>query len=456
MIYDVIVIGGGASGMMSAGTASLLGLKTLLIEKNERLGKKLLITGKGRCNITNSGDTNSFISSYGKNGRFLYRALSEFSNEHLINFFHHLGVKTKLERGGRIFPLSDKSQDIVSALKKYLHENQCEISLNSSVGTITKDGDIFKIKVYPVRDLPSRRAGNGRFTNKDGSFTLSANYMTPNCRQEPAAFSNGASNNIFESKKVIIATGGCSYPLTGSTGDGYSFAKEFGHSITEITPALVPLETKESFVKKLQGLSLKNVLVKAFSEKKEISSEFGEMLFTHFGISGPVILTLSGTIVEELKKGRKVHISINFKPALSREILTKRLLREFESSSNKHLYNVLKSLLPEKLAELFIDLCEIPEKKPVHQITREERERIQNLLTDFRLEITKARGFDEAIITRGGISLNEINPYTMESKKVKGLFFCGEIIDIDGITGGYNLQEAFSTGYLAAKGASKS
>ncbi len=412
MIYDVIVIGGGASGMMSAGTASSLGSKTLLIEKNERLGKKLLITGKGRCNITNSGDTNSFIASFGKNGRFLYRALSEFSNENLINFFHHLGVKTKLERGGRIFPLSDKSQDIVNALKKYLDENKCEILFKSSVGNIIKEGDFFKTKLK--------------------------------------------SNNIFQSKKVIIATGGCSYPLTGSTGEGYSFAKEFGHSITETTPALVPLETKESFVKKLQGLSLKNVSVKALSDEKEISSEFGEMLFTHFGVSGPVILTLSGDIVQELKKDRKVHISINFKPALSREILTKRILREFESSSNKHLYNVLKSLLPEKLAELFIDLCEIPENKPVHQIKREERERVQDLLTDFRLEVTKPRGFDEAIITRGGISLNEINPYTMESKKVKGLFFCGEIIDIDGITGGYNLQEAFSTGYLAAKGASKS
>ena len=413
MIYDIIVIGGGASGMMAAGTAAKEGAKTLLLEQNNRLGKKLLITGKGRANITNSGDTESFIRSFGKNGRFLYRTLAEFSNNDLTAFFEGLGVKTKIERGGRIFPESDRSQDIVEALKQFLAKNKCEILLNSRVKTITNN-------------------------KEDTSFAVT--------------LENG---QVLNSKKLIIATGGLSYPLTGSTGDGYELAKEFGHSVTDLSPALVPLVTKEPFVKELQGLALKNVSVKAISNGKVITEEFGEMLFTHFGVSGPVILTLSGTVVEELKKHKTVYISINFKPALSNEILTNRLLREFDSAGKAFISNILKNLLPKALVPVFLSLSGIPPDKQAHQINRQEREKLYELLTDFRLEITSPRGFDEAIITNGGISLKEINPYTMESNKVQGLYFCGEIIDIHGFTGGYNLQEAFSTGFLAGKSASQ-
>ena len=411
MIYDIIVIGGGASGMMAAGTAAKAGLKTLLVERNDRLGKKLLITGKGRANITNAGDTESFIKSFGKNGQFLYRSLSEFSNQDLIAFFEELGVKTKTERGGRVFPESDRSQDIVKALKTFLAKNKCEILLNSRVNALKKQGSLFA-----------------------------------------AVLNNG---NILESKRVIVATGGLSYPLTGSTGDGYELAKEFGHSVTNLSPALVPLVTKEPFVKDLQGLALKNVSVRAVSNGKQVGEEFGEMLFTHFGVSGPVILSLSGTVVEELNKNKSIHISINFKPALSKEILTNRLLRELDSSGKAFIANILKNLLPKALIPVFLSLSEIAPDKQAHQITRQEREKLFELLTDFRLEITSPRGFDEAIITNGGIMLNELNPYTMESKKIQGLYFCGEIIDIHGFTGGYNLQEAFSTGFLAGKSAAK-
>ncbi len=409
MSYDLIVIGGGPSGMMAAGHASELGLKTLLLERNNRLGKKLLITGKGRCNLTNAGNLESFIQSYGKNGRFLYRALGELSNEDLVAFFNRLGVKTKIERGGRIFPESDRSEEIVDALTKYLNQNKCEIRLSSRVQKVTKEDSYFKIELE-----------------------------------------NGSR---FESGKLIIAAGGLSYPQTGSTGDGYEFAKGFGHKITDLSPALVPLETKESFVKNLQGLSLKNVKVSLLSDGSEIASEFGEMLFTHFGVSGPIILTLSGTAGEEIKKRKKVTLSINFKPALNEEILTQRLIRELDLSGKSRISNILKNLLPKALIPVFLSLAKIPAEKLGNQINRDERQKLYDLLTDFRLEATKTRGYDEAIITKGGLPLKEIDPYTMESKKIKGLFFCGEVLDIEGFTGGYNLQEAFSTGYLAAKGA---
>jgi len=411
MIKDVIVIGGGASGMMAALTAAKLNPKTLLLERNNCLGKKLLITGKGRSNITNSGDIKSFIASFGKRGSFLYRALTEFSNNDLVAFFEGLGIKTKTERGGRIFPQSDRSQDIVAGLRKSLENNRCEIILDSRVKSVNKENPDFKVALSDGRSLAS--------------------------------------------KQLIIATGGLSYPLTGSTGDGYDFARKFGHSVIELYPALVPLETKESFPGKLQGLSLKNVSVNVFSGGRKIAEEFGEMLFTHFGVSGPIILKVSGEIVEELNKGKNVYVSINLKPALSKEILTKRLLRELDSSGKAFISNILKNLIPKALVPVFLSLSKISSDKQAHQITRSEREKIYSLLTDFRLEIARPRSFNEAIITSGGISLNEINPYTMESKKVKGLFFCGEIIDIHGITGGYNLQEAFSTGFLAGKSAAE-
>lgn len=411
MSYNVIVIGGGASGIFAAGNAAKKGLKVLLLEKNNQLCRKLLITGKGRCNLTNIGEIKDFIGSYGKNGEFLYRAFREFFNKDLITFFGQYGVGTKVEHGGRVFPVSDNSRSVVEALRKHLKENNVTIKLNSQVEEIV---------VGDSSDTDKKIIGV-QLENK----------------------------NVITANKVILATGGISYPQTGSTGDGYRMAKKVGHSITSIRPALVPLETKEKFVKDLQGLSLRNVNVTVISNNKNIRSEFGEMLFTHFGISGPVILKLSGNICEQLIKNKNVFISINFKPALDRIKLTNRLLREFSNLKLKSIKNVMKNLLPGKLVPVFIELTGIPEDKKSNQITRMERNKIVEFLTDFRLEILKPRPISEAIITRGGIPLTEINPYTMESKLVIGLYFCGEIIDIDGITGGYNLQSAFSTGYLA-------
>jgi len=322
------------------------------------------------------------------------------------------GVRTRFERGCRVFPVSDDSRSVVKALAKYLNENNVQVKLNSRVEEIVVGG---------------------------GSAAAAKKVLAVKLENK----------NVITADKVILATGGMSYPQTGSTGEGYGMAKRVGHSITSLQPALVPLETKEKFVKDLQGLSLRNVNVTAISDNKNIRSEFGEMLFTHFGVSGPVILKLSGDMCEQLIKNKKVFISINFKPALDRIKLTNRLFREFSNLKLKSIKNVVKNLLPGKLVPVFIELIGIPEDKKSNQITRMERNRIVDFLTDFRLEILKPRPISEAIVTRGGIPLTEINPYNMESKLVKGLYFCGEIIDVDGITGGYNLQSAFSTGYLA-------
>jgi hypothetical protein len=414
MTYDVIVIGGGASGVFAAGRAAERGAKSLLIERNSQLCKKMLITGKGRCNLTNSGEMRDFIISYRENGKFLYRAFREFFNHNLIDFFERYGVETKIERGGRVFPVSDNSISVVRALRRYISENAAAIKLNTRVKEVIITTVSGEKKVQGVR-LDNR--------------------------------------SIIEAGKVIIATGGLSYPQTGSTGDGYRMAKKGGHSVTSLRPGLVPLETKEKFVKDLQGLSLKNVAVTVFSNGEKLCAEFGEMLFTHFGVSGPIILELSGKICERLAENESVVISINFKPALSRAKLEKRLLREFSSLRLKSIRNVMTRLLPGSLISVFVELTGIPPDKKSNQITASEREKIIDLLTDFRLEIVRSRPIREAIITRGGVSLKEINPYTMESRLVRGLYFCGEVIDIDGVTGGFNLQAAFSTGYLAGSSA---
>ncbi len=413
--YDVIVIGGGASGMFTAGYAAAKGADTLLLEKTNQLGKKLSITGKGRCNLTNIGEVNDFIESYGKNGKFLYRAFTDFFNQDLIAFFNRYGVRTKVERGGRIFPVSDNSESIVNALKNYLKENKVTLGLNLQVKEIIVDGN--------------KTDGN----NKVIGIKI------------------GESKEIIETNKVVLATGGLSYPKTGSTGDGYRMAKKLGHSIVSLTPALVPLETKEDFVKDLQGLSLKNVSVIAFADGRKICGDFGEMLFTHFGLSGPIILKMSALVVKYLNKNEEVIIAINFKPALDKKKLTDRLFRETKNFGLKSVNNVMKNFLPRKLVPVFLKLANINSDKKFKQVTHQEKEKIINLLTNFSLKITNSRPIEEAIITRGGISLKEINPYTMESKKIKGLYFCGEIIDLDGKTGGYNLQLAFSTAYLAAQ-----
>jgi hypothetical protein len=418
MMYDLIVIGSGPAGILAACSAQSGGAKVLLVEKNPSLGKKLLITGKGRCNITNAGNIQEFITSY-NNGKFLYQAFSRYFNDDLIKLFESFGVETKVERGGRVFPVSDRSEDIVQALEKYLKKSGVTVMFSEKVE---------RVVIESARGLQAKVCG----------------------------VKLAQSDKVIKTGKVIVATGGLSYPGTGSTGDGYRMAEELGHKVVPLLPALVPMITREKFVRELAGLSLKNVRVTAFADGKEIGSDYGEMLFTHFGVSGPIILTLSGAVAECLAQKKKVYISINFKMALDRDTLTARLLREFDGSGLKTIANILKTLIPQSLIPVFLGLSGIDPEKKGSQISRNDREAIYKLLSDFRLDIAATRNFEDAIVTRGGVSLKEIDPRTMESKIIAGLYFCGEVIDIDGVTGGYNLQAAFSTGYLAGYAAAKS
>lgn len=403
MQYDVVVIGGGPAGMLAAITAAQQRARVLLLEKNEKLGKKLYITGKGRCNVTNYGSLEDFINSINTNKKFLYSAFNRFDNHRLIALLNDLGVKTKVERGNRVFPASDKSSDIISALQAYLKKLGVEIKFHSTVQKISAcDGQV-------------------------QSVTL-ANGSTIPC------------------PKVIIATGGLSYPNTGSTGDGYRLAADLGHTIVTPKPALVPLTVAEEWAKTLQGLALKNVRATLVVNNKQLAQQFGEMLFTHFGISGPIILTLSS---HHTKENAQKKILLDLKPALTKEQLDKRVQRDFQKYANKQLQNALGELLPKRLIPVIINLTGIPPEKTVHQITREERLRLVHTLKELELNITGTRPINEAIVTSGGIKTNEINPSTMESKLVKGLYFAGEVIDVDAVTGGYNLQIAFSTGYLS-------
>lgn len=403
----VIVCGGGAAGLMAAGTAAEYADNVILIEKNDKVGKKLRITGKGRCNITNSCEIEDMISMYPVNGKFLYSALYTFSNDSIISLLESYGVETKVERGGRVFPVSDDARDVVSAMRKYALKPNVKLIKDEVTSLITSDGVIKGIK------------------------TLKGKY---------------------EADKVILCNGGVSYPQTGSDGSGYKIAKEVGHTIVKPTPSLVPLCTAEKWCGDIMGLSLKNVEVTAFnSENKKLYSGLGEMLFTHFGVSGPIILSLSAHIKKELSKG--VFIKIDIKPALSEKQLDTRILRDFEKQKNKHIINSLDGLLPKKLIPIVIELAKIEPHKPVCEITREERKRLLNTLKGLKLNITGFRPVAEAIITSGGIKTSEINSSTMESKIFKGLYFAGEIIDVDGYTGGYNLQVAWSTGYLAGMNA---
>lgn len=405
---DVIVIGAGPAGMMAALRAAEKGAQVLLIERNNRLGKKLLITGKGRCNLTNDVDIEEMINHFPGNGKFLYSALYTFSNLDLINFFTKLGVKLKTERGGRVFPVSDKSKDIVNALENNLQVQKVEISKNTKIENVYLEND--KVKVVVLEGGKKIKAPN-----------------------------------------LIIATGGMSYPATGSTGDGYAWAKKLGHKIIDPKPSLIPLVTKEEWIKDLQGLSLRNISITLHDIKgKKIAEEFGEMIFTHFGISGPVILTISRKAVLSLEKHSKnLRASIDLKPALSMEKLDLRLQRDFQKYSNKQFKNALNDLLPQKLIPVIINLVDIDPDKKVNLITKEERQRLNDTIKNLDLTVTGTRPITEAIVTKGGVKLKEINPQSMESKNIKGLFFCGEILDIDGYTGGFNLQAAFSTGFLA-------
>lgn len=408
----VIVIGGGPAGMMAAIASAENGNEVTILEKMESLGRKLLITGKGRCNITSSLDMDEFIKNTPGNGMFLYSAFRQYTNLDIINFLKQEGLEVKEERGNRIFPITDRSIDVLKCFTKKIKELNIKVNYSCKVEEIlVKDNRIIGV------------IANGR--------------------------------KIF-AEKIILATGGKSYPLTGSTGDGYELANKLGHTITNIKPSLVPLESYKNECKDLQGLSLRNVkiCIKDIENSKIIYEDFGEMLFTHFGVSGPIILSSSAHLVRykninEKFKNKKIILSIDLKPALTEEKLDERILRDFSKQKNKEFKNSLKELLPNKLIDLVIKKSKINPVKKVNEITREERKNLVKLLKHFEVVIKKFRPIEEAIITSGGINIKEINPKTMESKIIKGLFFAGEIIDVDSYTGGFNLQIAYSTGYVA-------
>ncbi|WP_163192681.1 NAD(P)/FAD-dependent oxidoreductase [Clostridium thermarum] len=398
-----VVIGGGPAGMMSAIEASR-STKVILLESNAKLGKKLFITGKGRCNITNAKDINDFFDFIPGNPAFLYSALYSFTNENTMDFFEKAGVKLKVERGGRVFPESDKSSDILNAFNSELSKRNVEVRLNSKVTKILKVGN--KISCVVLE--------NGEKVYGD--------YF-------------------------ILCTGGKSYPLTGSTGDGYTFSASLGHKIVPLRPSLVPIEVQEAWVKELQGLSLKNVEFKIYENNKCIFRDFGEMLFTHFGVSGPIVLSGS----RKVKDNANQYASIDLKPALSEDELDKRIQKDFEQFKNKDIKNALNELLPQKIINRIIIASGIPDDKKVHSITRQERKCLVHAIKDLRLQIKSLRPIAEAIVTAGGVDTKEIDPSTMNSKIISNLYFAGEVIDVDAYTGGYNIQIALSTGYLAGK-----
>ncbi len=404
MYKKLVVIGGGPAGMMAAATAGSRGLDVTLIEKNQKLGRKLYITGKGRCNVTNNADMEDFIANVPTNAKFLYSAFYTFTNQHLLALLNQLGLKTKVERGNRVFPVSDKSSDVIKALEKHLENNH--------VHRLT--GEVDKI-LYENNQISGVNL-------KDGS--------------------------VITCDSAIVATGGVSYATTGSTGDGYRFARELGHTIVSPKPSLVPLESIEEWPVQAQGLSLRNISLSVVDKRnRKVFEDFGEMIFTHYGVSGPVILSAS-SYLRKMESG-KYRIRIDLKPALSEEQLDARIQRDFLKLARKNFSNSLDDLLPQKLIPIIVGLSEIQGDKPVNQITREERHALVTILKGLELTIKGFRPIKEAIITSGGVSTKEIDPSTMESKLVKGLFFAGEVIDVDAYTGGFNLQIAFSTGYLA-------
>jgi predicted Rossmann fold flavoprotein len=408
--WDVIVIGGGASGLMAAGRAAELGARVLLLEKMGRVGIKLALTGKGRCNLTNSGDLQGFIESYRHNGKFLHNVFSRFFNADLIAFFKARGLSTIEERGRRIFPASQQSQDVVRVLRDFISSHGVRVMIHTPGRDVLVDGG----RAVGVR----------------------------------------TDAGIFDARRVILASGGASYPQTGSSGEGYGMAEKLGHTIQTLRPSLVPLEIEEPFVQNLQGLGLKNVKATLLSGGQKVGEEFGEMLFTHFGVSGPIILTLSGDAVDEVGR-RKVELSVDFKPALSWEQVEARLIRELQIHRRQQVSKILTYLLPQRLVPLFIQRAEFPASLRGAEVRSAERKRLGRLLKDWRLTVKGPRPLEEAIVTAGGVSVKEIHPSTMESKLVKGLHFCGEVIDVDGRTGGYNLQAAFSTGWVAGEAAAK-
>ena len=404
----VVVIGGGAAGLMAAVIAGREGAKVTLLEKMNYVGKKMGITGKGRCNITNACDMSEFIKNTPGNGKFLYGAYERFTNEDLLQLLHDAGLETKVERGGRVFPASDSALDVRNTFMKLMKHYGVDVHLEEPVKKLLVDDGVV----------------TGVVTDRE----------------------------TYHADAVVIATGGKSYPATGSTGDGYILAAQVGHKITDIRPSLVPIVTEESWVKDLMGLSLRNVELSVVAKNKVQAKMFGEMMFTHFGITGPIVLSLSHTVGKLMRKKNigTIGLDINLKPALSSETLDKRLQKDFDLYSKKQLINGMKDLLPSRLIPLIIELAGIDPQKPINQISKEERQQIGYMLQHMPLNVKGLRPVEEAIVTAGGISLKEFNPKTMESKLVKGLYGAGEVLDIDAFTGGYNLQAAFSTGYVAA------
>ena len=407
---NVIVVGGGAAGMMAAIMAARNGHKVSLYEKNEKLGKKLFITGKGRCNVTNACDVEDLFQNVISNPKFLYSGFYGFDNQAVMNFFEEAGCHLKIERGDRVFPQSDHSSDIIRALQEELKKNKVNIYLNN-----------------PIKDIAVNENVVEGIVDKNGT--------------------------LVKADKIIIATGGKSYQLTGSTGDGYRFATKTGHTITKLSPALVPFEIKESYCKDLMGLSLKNVNATVIDDKKEIYCAFGEMLFTHYGVSGPLILSASSFYGKKKKEnGKQAVLRLDLKPALSEEQLDKRILRDFEENMNKQFKNAITGLFPSRLVPVMIELSGINPDTFVHDISREERQEFVHRIKNWDMTIVGLRDYNEAIITQGGISTKQINPSTMESKLVSNLYFAGEVLDLDALTGGFNLQIAWSTGFLAGTG----
>jgi predicted Rossmann fold flavoprotein len=409
----VIVVGGGAAGLMAAGQAAELGAETLLLEKMKRPGRKLRITGKGRCNLTNLTPLPEFIAHFGPNGRFLRQAFSRFFTSELVAFLEGLGIQTVTERGGRVFPCSNQAQDVVDRLVQWVGERGVTVRTESPVERLlVEDGRAVGVKLA-----------------------------------QPGL--------LYHADAIILATGGASYPGTGSTGDGYGLAAALGHTIVPIRPALVPLETAGDVAPRLQGLSLRNVSVRVWADGKKQAEAFGEMLFTHFGLSGPIILSLSRQVVDALRQGQKVTLAIDLKPALNDRKLDARLLRDLDEHGKRQFQTLLKELLPRKLIPVCIELTGIPADRVGHQITAEERRRLRTWLKDFRLEVIGHRPFTEAIITAGGVDTREVDARTMASRLVAGLYFAGEVLDLDADTGGYNLQAAFSTGWVAGRSAAQ-